>query len=151
MQFVHGLRAIERVAPRAVLHPLLVAPFIREVPDYRGCPWRYLAPERKGVALVDRIALVLRYDVILVQSTGADATQETPPDAGRVGSRFEAMRLRVPTVELSDHRDGGRIRSPDGKVGALFARFPGGGRMGTQLFVGPEIRAFAEEVDVLFR
>jgi hypothetical protein len=36
-------------------------------------------------------------------------------------------------------------------VGALFARLPRGGRMGTQLFVGPEIRAFAEEVDVLFR
>src|ERR1700724_4081111 len=99
MQFVHGLGAVECVPHPAVLHPLGIPPFIGEIPDHRGRPRWGFASERNGVALVDRISLVLRYDVILVQSAGADATQEPPPDAGRVGSRFEAMRLRGPTVE----------------------------------------------------
>src|ERR1700730_13705913 len=151
MQFVHGLGAVECVPHPAILHPLVIPPFIGEIPDHRGGPRWNLASERNGVALVDRISLVLRYDVILVQSAGADATQETRPDAGRVGSRFEAMRLRVPTIEIADHGDSSRIRGPDSEVGALFARLPSGGRMGTQLLIGPEIRAFAEEIDVLFR
>src|ERR1700716_1656511 len=102
MQFIDGLRAVECILDRAGLHPLVISPFIGEIPDYgRRSRWNF-APERKGVALVDRIAVILRYDVILVQNAGADATQEPPPDAGRVGSRFEAIRLWVPTVEIAD-------------------------------------------------
>src|ERR1700730_9284088 len=146
MQFVHGLRGIQRIAMPAVFHPFLVSPFVGEIPDYGCSPWRYLASERKGVALIDRVTRVFRYDVILVHSAGADATQEPRPDAGRICSRFEAIRLRVPTVEISDHGDRGRIGRPDSEIGALFTRLVGRRRMGTQLLVRAEMRAFAEEV-----
>jgi len=146
MQFVHGLRRSSALRPGG-LHPLLVAPFIREVPDYRGCPWR-TSHRNARVALVDRIALVLRYDVILVQSTGG-RTQETPPDAdesARASRRCDCgfQPLNSPTTETE------AAFEPRRQSGCLFA----GSRRGSDghpAFRRTGSAAFAEEVDVLFR
>src|SRR5689334_4419382 len=122
MQFVHSLWPLEAVVPGTIAHPVLIAPLVGEIPDHRGGPWRHLAAEGEGVTLVYRVTLVLRYDVILVQSAGADATQESRPDTGGVVTRLEAIRLRIPTIEIADHGDSSRIRRPDSEVCALLTR-----------------------------
>src|SRR5437879_1334410 len=42
VHFVDRPRSIERVHPRPAPHPLAIAPFIREIPHYRGGAWRHL-------------------------------------------------------------------------------------------------------------
>src|SRR5262249_28447847 len=136
MQFVHGLGSVQSGMPGVATHPFLIPPFIREIPDHGGGPRGHLASERERVTLVYRVPVVLRYDVILVQSAGADATQETRPDSGGIAARLEAIRLWVPTVEISHHGDSCRIRRPDSEVRTLLARHRVRGRMGTQLLIG---------------
>ncbi len=66
------------------------------------------------------------------------------------------MRVRAPAVKVPDYSYTLGIRRPDREMSArtlLFANTCGGAlnRVGTELFVCAEVRAFAEEIDVLFR
>ncbi len=146
----HG--RVERVCAGARLHPLVIAPFVRQVPDDgRGSRWQ-LGVEGERIRLVDAVTRVSRGDVILVDRSGGYSRNETFPDAGRIAARLERVGRGVPTVEVAHYRDGGRIRRPDTKVSTFYrAALPGLDRVSPQFLVRAHVSAFAKEINVLFR
>src|SRR6185437_607593 len=150
VELVHGPRCVLGVGAPAVLHPLAITPLIREIPDDRGGARRLLGEEGIRVGLVHRVSAVARDDVVLVERPGADAVDESGPDAGGVRARFQAMTRGIPAVEFADYGNGGRVGRPDGEMRSARA-FRGADGMRTELFIRPDVRAFAEEIDVVIR
>ncbi len=149
VEFVHGEGRPERIPGVPLLHPLVVAPVVSEVPDEGGGAGRRLPGKREGIALVAAVAVVTGYDVILVQSAVADAGDEPFPDARAVVTDGELMAVVVPAVEVADHRDPGRVRRPDREERAV--RFVDAHEVRAQLLVEPEMVPFLEEVDIMLR
>ena len=152
MHFVDRPGSIERIHPRPAPEPLAIAPFIRELPHYRGGAWRHLAIESEWIALVDGVGCVPRDDVILVQRAGAHAAYERFPDARGIRSRLQTLGGGAPAVEITYNGYGRRIRRPNAEVSTLSrARLRCRDWMGSQLLVGPDMRAFPEKIDILVR
>ena len=135
----------------AAPQPLGVLPLIGELPHHRGGAGRQLGAERVRVGLVDREARLARGDVVLVERPRAHTGHDPFPDSRRVRSRAERMAMTVPAVEVTDDRDRGGVRRPDGEARAVKRAFRGAYHVGSELLVRPDVSALAEVVDVLFR
>ena len=132
--------AVQRVALRALRHPVVVSPPKPEIPDLGcGLGWR-LVVKAEWVRLVDPVPAVAY--VVLVRGGVAGLGDEALPDA-RDAARLEDVRVRVPTVPVPDHRHPIGVGRPDGEVRSL------GRMMRSQLLVEPEVGAFVPEVEIV--
>src|SRR5574341_116115 len=147
MDFIDRHRRVEAVLLPPPLHPLAVAPLIREVPDNGGGPGRRLGGEGKGVGLVRLVIAAGGCDVILVARAGADAGDKSFPYAGAVPPHAQGMGPGSPAVEIPDDRDFLRIRGPDREVRSGDAVL--GGQMRAELVIQAEVASLLEKVDVV--
>src|SRR6478672_4483088 len=95
----------------ARLHPLGIAPGVIEVPYHRGRPWRLLVINPEGVGFIAYVTVMMRGDVVLVERSLSNLGNETFPDA-RATARMQEVRLRIPLVEVADHRYRTGVGSP---------------------------------------
>ena len=146
MHLINRMRRAQRVAAGAVLHPVVVAPLIVEVPDDRGGAGRFLVQQAERVGFVDAVSVTLRFDVELVERAAGYAGDEALPDARRAAGA-ETMRSWIPAVEAAHDRDGPRIRCPHAEDGAGFAVVRD--QVRSHLFVHAVVAAFVEEVEIL--
>jgi len=84
----------------AGFHPLLISPGIVEVPNPGGRPGGYFPEKREWVSFVDHVMVVLRDDMVFVESPFADSGNESFPDSRLVPSGAKRTDLRVPFVEI---------------------------------------------------
>jgi hypothetical protein len=141
MDFVDRNRRRQGVAVAAFGHPFLVVPGIIEVPDEGGGARRDLMEEGERVHLVHTIAVVVRYDVILVGGAVADAWDEAGPDAGGALG-VQRVLVLAPAVEIAHDEHAGRRGCPDREVRARDS--VDGVRMGAHLVVEAEVAALVE-------
>ena len=87
MDLINRHGRIERVRAGARPHPLVVAPFIRQVPDDGRGSRGHLGVEGERVGLVDAVTRMSRDDVILVDRSGGYPRNEAFPDSGRIATR----------------------------------------------------------------
>src|SRR6266540_3460061 len=88
-------------------------------------------------------------NVILVQRTLQHAGDKSFPDPRAVLTNRKRMGVIVPRVEVSDHRDPGRVRRPYREECAFCAL--NRHEMGTELLVEAEMVPFLKQVDVVVR
>src|SRR5436305_6494451 len=100
MDFVDGVRGTKRVALVPLLHPLLIVPFVVEVPYDRDRARRFFEKQAHGIGFVDAVSVAIGLDMELIQIAVICTLGETFPDAGRT-ARTKAVRFRVPSVETS--------------------------------------------------
>src|ERR1700756_5865694 len=98
MHLVNGLGGAQRVAAGAVLHPVLVAPLVIEVPDDGGSAGRFFVQQAERVGLVDAVSVALRFDVELIERAARHSGEKSFPDAGRA-ARTQGIRLGSPLIE----------------------------------------------------
>src|SRR5437773_402065 len=99
-------------APR---HPFLIGPCVAaQVPDLRGGLRADLGGEAEWIGLIDLVTLVARSEPVLVERPLPDAGGKPFPDAGGSGGP-ERMDLRLPAVEVADHRNALGIGGPNGE------------------------------------
>src|SRR3954470_2063133 len=104
MDFVDRDRGIQRVAAGARCHPLLILPFIIQVPDDRSGTRRRLRVKSERVGLIHLISVVTRYHVVFISVTGTDIRDETFPDSGGPAG-LQLMACVVPPVKGTLHGD----------------------------------------------
>src|SRR6267143_1754852 len=143
MHFVNRPRRAAPVAYVPAGHPAFIAPLVAQVPYDRRLPRRLLRVRGIRIRLVSSGSRHARMDVVLVKRAVLDARDETFPDP-RLLSWEEPVRRLVPTVEVSDHADRVRVRSPDGERRPIGL----GGQMRAQLVEEMAVRAFVEQVQV---
>ena len=120
MHFVSRNRRVKFVALSPLTHPFGVAPFVGEVPhDGRGARRNFVV-EAVRIGLVDRVHVVARANVVLVDGSLAEIGDEGLPRAGTL-ARVHGMRIEIPAVEVADYRDAVSVRRPHGKVSAAPA------------------------------
>jgi hypothetical protein len=148
VHFVNRDRRFDRALRAALLHPVAVVPGVVEVPHGRGRARRFLLVKAQRVGLVGAIAVLMRFDVVLVQGALADAGNESFPDSG-TAARAQRVRLRMPMIEVADHRHFARVWRPDREAGAGLRA--GVEDVRTQLVVDAVVAAFIEQVKIVFR
>src|ERR1700684_651438 len=93
VNFINGLWRTQRVARRALLHPVAVVPLVVEVPHHGCGAGRLLMQKAEGIGLVNLIAVTSRLDVEFVERTLGHPGNEAFPDPGvstggeKVGAR----------------------------------------------------------------
>src|SRR5512135_2418246 len=109
----HGLG--ETLVLATLRHPLLVVPSIVEIPNDR-CEFRWnLVEDRKGIALVDPIAVEARADMVFVKRPFADVGKTAFPNAG-LALGMEQMPALLPAVKLADDAHMIGVGRPNRKV-----------------------------------
>ena len=146
MNFVDGNRRLQRLSFRPRFHPLFVGPLVFKVPDHGCGAWRLLVQHAKRIGLLADMPFVVGNDVVLVQRALADSRHKAFPDAG-TPARPQGMRLRVPTIEVADHRNRAGVGRPNSKVSSRLSRDRHEVR--AQLVVNPVVGAFVEKMEVL--
>ena len=145
MHFVNGNRRTEAILFYPARHPGIVMPGVAlQIPHTRSRLRANLCGEPVGIRFVDLVIVVARFDVIFVDGPLTDIGYEAFPNARR--ARVQAACLRIPSVEVTNHRNQLRIRRPDGKVHAatpIPLR-----EVRAQLFVGAVMSAFPKQVQV---
>src|SRR5438874_1849733 len=102
-----------------------------------------LGGEAEWIGLIDLITFVARPEPVFVERPLSDAGGEPFPDAGDSGGP-ERMNLRLPAVEVADHRNALRIGGPNGEARAAHSvLFP---QVGAELFVRAEVAPFRPQV-----
>jgi len=119
VEFIDGDRRCGSIAVRPTSHPLPVPPLIIQIPDDRSCPGRNFVKHRKGICLLDTIAMVFRGDGVLVAGSLPCVGNEALPDP-RLPSGPQRVGCLVPPVKIPDNEDPLRVRGPHGKVGPLY-------------------------------
>src|ERR1700735_2140074 len=119
---------------------------ILEIPHTRSCLRPNFCSEPVWIRFVDLIIAIARFDVVFVDGPLTNARYEALPNTRR--ARAHAVCLRIPIVEVSDHRNQLRIRRPDGKVHAVTP-IPLR-EVSAELLVGAVVSAFPEQVQVEF-
>ena len=146
MHFVDGDGRVELVALVAGAHPLVVVPFVIEVPDDRRRARRNFVVEAVRVGLVHLVHVIARTDVVLVHRALAQPGEEGLPDA-RAFPRRHGVRVGIPAVEVADHRDALGIGRPHREVGARLAvEF---GQVRAKLLEEPVVLAFVEQMKIV--
>src|SRR5580704_863152 len=120
MHFVSGDGGIEFVLGVALAHPLGIAPLVAQIPHDGRRPRRNFIEVAVRVGLIDRVHVVARAYVVLVDRAMAEVGEKGFPHA-RTLARIHGMRVRVPAVEVADHRDAFRVGCPHSEVGAAPA------------------------------
>ena len=147
MALVHRDGSFQRIVGSACHHPIAIVPGVVDVPHYRGSPRRLLMKQPEGIGFIHLVAMVIGFDVKLVEGSFADARDEAFPDA-RVSARTKAVHLRMPVIETANDRDFTGVWGPHAEAGADFtARVDD---VGTHSLVDPVVRALVEEVQILF-
>ena len=82
VQLVNRDRRAQRMFLPALLHPLLIAPLVVQIPNTRRRSRRLLVVKTYRVGLVSDVSMLPRTDVILVQCSFADAGDESFPYPG---------------------------------------------------------------------
>ena len=148
MALIDRHRFLIRILFCAVLHPSDIVPGVAgQIRCPRCGAGAQLRPVRIGICLVDLPAL-RRRDQELVQLSLLHAGKKGGPDADRTHLRHRVL-LLIPAVELADHVDLSRIRSPDAEEVSLLSVLYR--RMGAQLLIDVVVRALSEQVAVLLR
>src|SRR5690606_24416985 len=97
VHFVDRNGAVEGVALRSLLHPLLICPVVLRIPDDRGSPGSHLVVEPEWIRLVHSVVTSARNDVVLIPVSLRSLRDEALPDAGG-GTGPESIALRFPVV-----------------------------------------------------
>ena len=105
----HG--RVQRVRGRALFQKGRVVPGVVEIPDHGSGARRYLREKSHRVGLFNLVTELGGVDVELVQRALADAGDKAFPDSRRAAS-LELMGLRIPAVEVADHRNTGGHSEP---------------------------------------
>src|SRR5712692_291527 len=146
MEFVNGNRCLERRFRRPLLHPVLISPFVVQIPnDRRGARW-LLVEKAKRISFVADVSMMLRSDVKFIERALGDPGHKSFPNAG-LPAGMQRMRAMVPLIEASDHRYFPCIRCPHTEAGALLPA--SGDDVRTELVIDPIVTALVEEVQVL--
>ncbi len=145
MHLVDRDRRVERVRRAARGHPFAVFPAVVERPGARRGVGRHLGVEGERIGLFGLEPVVGGDDVEFVPVPARYARHEPFPDSRAVATRRQRMGVRIPRVELADHRDPPRVRRPDAEIGAAVAE------LAPELLVEAPVRAFLEEIDVVVR
>src|SRR5579884_738537 len=131
-----------------IRHPFVIAPFVIQVPDARGCLRRHLPVNGKGVRLVHPISVITRLDVTLVQFPALEAGNKSLPHPSEA-AWSEQVALFVPSVKITDHRHQFGIGRPDGETrSSLPIDSP---QVRSQFHVQPVMRSLVEKVNVVLR
>ena len=147
MNFVNGMGRAQGIALAALLQPLVIVPFVVQVP-HDGCGARRLfVQQADGIGLIDAIAMAIGLDVKLVERPLSSPGNESLPNSGG-GARTEIVRFRVPAVEASDHRHRARVRRPYAENRARPAVMRG--QVCAYFVVDAVVAAFVEQVEVVF-
>ena len=145
MDFVHRNRRVPGISLVAQPHPFVVGPLVIEVPHNRTGARRRFMMKAVGIGLVDAVHVKPRTQVVLVDRTLPQAGNEALPDAGMF-PRSHRVRIRIPAIEVPDHRDALGIGRPHREVGAGFAVH--GKDVRTQLLVQTVMASLVKEVKV---
>src|SRR5215471_3686541 len=130
----------------ALLHPLLIAPLVVQIPHHRRGSRRLLLQQANGISLVHAVSVTVRFDVELVKRPMVRARYKSLPDA-RGSARIQAVRLRIPSIKVSNHRDRARIRRPHAEDCARLSLMRG--EMRPHLVVDPIVAALVKEIEVV--
>ena len=141
MDFVNGDRPLEPRRLTSRRHPVVVAPFVPEVPHHRTGPWWHLRAEGEWIRLLQDCSS-LRGDGELVHVARRGLGDCPLPDARRT-TNLERIGAGVPRVEIADHADPCGVRRPDRKRGA-----PTRAKMGAHLAPEASVAALVEEMQV---
>ena len=101
-------------------HPLGIAPLVVQIPYDRRRARRNFVVIAVRVRLVDRVHVVARADVVLVDASVAKLGKESFPHPGAL-ARVHGMRIGIPSVEVAHHRDALCVGRPHREVGAAPA------------------------------
>ena len=118
VHLVNRPRSFSVVRVAAVLHPVVIAPLVGQVPNDRGLARRRLRVGGERVGLVHAVACHPRMHVVLVEGAVPDGRNEAFPDA-RLLARIKTVRVLVPPIEFADHAHRVGVGRPGGEVGAL--------------------------------
>ena len=149
VHLVHCHRRVERIGASAPGHPVVIVPHVVQRPHARGGAWRRLAAHGERIGLVHPVAVVTRDDVELVLGADRRAGDEAFPDAGLVVAGLQRMGVRVPVVEIADHRRPRGVGRPQREAHALATALAA--RVGAEFLVQPGVGTLAEQVDIVFR
>src|SRR5690606_6892900 len=140
MDLVDGDRLAPGVGVAPIVAMRLVAPFMRKRRRrYGSGGGPQLRAEGERVRL-ERQAHALRADdLVLVKPARAEVGNENLPHAG-VSTQAHGMPAAIPVIEVADHGNAFRVRSPDSEMHAAGAFMID--QMGTQLVEEPQMRAF---------
>src|SRR5690242_12060079 len=100
MHFVNRLRRAQRVALAALLHPLLVAPLVVQIPHDRCSPRRLFMQKTNGISLIDAVSVAIRFNVEFIERAVARPCDEAFPDSRRTAG-VEPMRFGIPFVKTA--------------------------------------------------
>src|SRR5437764_10626267 len=146
MNFSNRLSSGQRVPLVALLHPVIVVPFVVEVPD-DGCgARRFFIPDREGIGFVDTIPMAIRIDVEFVQRAVLCAGHKSLPHAGGC-SWLQTIGLRIPAIKATHNRYAARIGGPDAEHRSGLAIT--GREMRSHSVVDAVVATFVEEIEVL--
>ncbi len=81
MNLVYRHGSIERVLGTARSHPVVVAPLVLQIPNYRGGTRRFFVENAKGISLVANVSFVIRNDVKLIERSLGDFGDKSLPDS----------------------------------------------------------------------
>src|SRR5208282_6876566 len=145
VNLVDGHGRVQRVYGRAFFQKGRVVPGVVEIPDHGSGARRFLRKKSQRVGLFNLVTELGGADVELVKCALLDAGNKALPDSRRTAS-LERMGLRVPSIEVSDHRYIAGVGGPDAKDGAPGPM--GFHRMSAHLLVNAIVAAFVEQIKI---
>ena len=98
MDFIDCNRRMYRISLCARRHPVLVMPFVIEIPNDRCGSRRRLGMKRKRVRLIYLIAVVTRYDMVLVRIAMPNGGNKSFPNS-RLAAGIQLQARLIPVVE----------------------------------------------------
>ncbi len=96
MHLVNRHGGIESVCARSRLHPLVIAPLVRQVPDDGGGARGEFGVKGERIGLIDAVTRLSRDDMIFIDRPGGHSRDKAFPDAGRIAAHLEKVCRRVP-------------------------------------------------------
>ena len=102
--------------------------------------------QAERIGFIDVIAVAVRFNVKLVESTLVGSGNKSLPDAG-IATALQQMAARAPRVEAADHRNQARVWRPDAEHHTGLA-VPGD-QVSAHSFVHAVVAALIEQVEIL--
>src|SRR5687768_9057489 len=120
MDFVNAQRRTQRIAPAALLHPVVVGPleFLR-VPNDRGGLGGQLEQKTVGISFSELISVLIA-NLELVQRAFGEARHEQFPYPGSA-QRTHGVEAAIPIIEIANNTHPRRVWGPHRETNAGHA------------------------------